>query len=116
MKCSENTLKKRPQGGVIMKINAITFNTSYYMPNKGSKLTYFKGDNQAASTLPAQGQDVAQFKEKAETVVSENSAQNSSAGSTTHKMFKSLKRFFTMDSNYMDEDLDDFVIYRTSLY
>lgn len=99
-----------------MKIDAIKLNTSYYMPNKGSTLSSFRGDAQAV-TLPAQGNDVVQFKDKTEPATGENAAQDDSKRSTIHNMYQSLKRFFTVEPNTdMDFDDLDMVIYRSLTY
>lgn len=93
-----------------MKIDAIKLNTQYYMPNKGNKLSSFRGDAQTVA-LPAQGQDTVQFKDKTEP------ATGDTQGSKIHNMYKSLKHFFTtepsIDTNYDDLDM---VIYRSLTY
>lgn len=100
-----------------MKVNAIKLNHSYFIPGNGSKLSTFRGDYQASSPLPAQGQDVVQLKEKTAPASGETSDQNNSSGSTVHKMFNSLKHFFTTEPN-LDIDFNDLdmVIYRSLTY
>ena len=98
-----------------MKIDTIKLNTGYYMPNKGSKLTSFRGESQATNTLPAQGQDVVQLTGKTETTSGE---ENNSKGSTIHNMFISLKHFFTDDPSFDNAGFDDLdsIIYRSITY
>lgn len=92
-----------------MKTNAIKLNTSYYMPSGGSKLTSFRGESQAPSTLNTPGQDTVQLKDKS----GDNANQNSSGG-TIHNVYNKLKMFFTTEPNF-ENDLD-MVMYRALAY
>lgn len=80
----KHLLRKKPQGGVIMRVTPINLNNSYYTADAPCKLISFRNKSLKESDNSTQNQDTTQFKSIDPT------AAKSSTSSFIGRMYKSL--------------------------